>query len=94
MLAVTRDPFLVYSSNAFALLGLRSLYFLLAGAIERMRHLKPALAVILIFVAVKLLLHDIVHIPAGASLAGILGIVAAAVLASRLAPAKPMCSAG
>ena len=53
--AVTTDPFLVYTSNVFAILGLRSLYFLLAGALDKFYYLKPALAVILSFVGVKML---------------------------------------
>jgi tellurite resistance protein TerC len=64
VLAVTTDPFVVYTSNVFALLGMRALYFLLAGAAARLRYLRPGLAVILFAVAVKLLLADVVEFPA------------------------------
>jgi tellurite resistance protein TerC len=64
VLAITTDPFVVYASNVFALLGMRALYFLLAGAAGRLRYLPHGLAVILAGVAVKLLLSDIVHLPA------------------------------
>lgn len=94
VLAVTRNPFLVYSSNAFALLGMRSLYFLVAGALERLRFLQEALAAILIFVAAKMLLRDAVNIPSAASLLVILWILTVAILASWFAPAKPVRSTG
>ena len=57
--AVTRDPFLVYTSNVFALLGLRSLYFVLAGAIRELRFLRTGLGIMLLFVAAKMLLADV-----------------------------------
>ena len=66
--AVTRDPFLVYTSNVFALLGLRSLYFVLAGAIRDLRFLRTGLGIMLLLVAAKMLLADIVEIPAVVSL--------------------------
>ena len=65
ILAVTTDPFVVYTSNVFALLGMRALYFLLAGAAPRLRYLRPGLAVILAAVAVKLLLADVWELPPG-----------------------------
>jgi tellurite resistance protein TerC len=68
VLAVTRDPFLVYTSNVFAMLGLRSLYFLFAGAVERFRYLRYGLAAILLFVAGKMLLSDVVSVPTWVSL--------------------------
>jgi TerC family integral membrane protein len=74
--AVTQDPFLIYTSNIFAMLGLRSLYILLGGAISRLRYLRLGLAFILAFVGVKLLLGGVVEIPAWASLVIILGAVA------------------
>ncbi|MCW2932040.1 MAG: Integral rane protein TerC [Actinomycetia bacterium] len=64
VLAVTSDPFVVYSSNVFALLGMRALYFLLAGAAARLRYLRPGLAVILGAVAAKLLVADFYEFPA------------------------------
>ena len=65
VLAVTSDPFVVYSSNVFAVLGMRALYFLLAGAAARFRYLRPGLAVILGAVAAKLLLADVYELPPG-----------------------------
>ena len=88
VLGITRDPFLVYTSNVFAMLGLRSLYFLLAGVVERFRYLRPALAVILAFAAAKLLLADWLHISAEISLAVIASILGGALLASLIAPAS------
>jgi tellurite resistance protein TerC len=82
--AVTQDPFLVYTSNVFAILGLRSLYFLLAGAITRFYYLKAALAGILVFVGVKMLIADLFEIPVAVSLAVIAGFLVLAVLASLL----------
>jgi tellurite resistance protein TerC len=82
ILAVSREPFIVYSANVFALLGLRSLYFVLTGAKARFRYLKPALAAILIAAGVKMLLAQVVEIPIWLSLAVIVGILAAALGAS------------
>jgi tellurite resistance protein TerC len=85
--AVTDEPFIVFSSNAFAILGLRSLYFLLAGAVHRFQHLGKGLAAILVFVGVKMLLADVVHLPVAASLAVIATMLAVAVTASLRATA-------
>jgi tellurite resistance protein TerC len=82
--AVTDDPYIVFTSNIFAILGLRSLYFLLAGFVERFTYLKPSLAFILVFVGAKMAAVDVVKIPAGASLAVILGILATGVAASAV----------
>ena len=82
--AVTRDPFLVYTSNVFAILGLRSLYFLLAGVMHKFEYLKLGLAAILVFVGAKMALVDWVKIPAGISLSVIAAILAVAVGASLL----------
>jgi tellurite resistance protein TerC len=91
VLAVTTDPFIVYTSNVFALLGMRALYFLLAGAAHRVRYLRPGLAVILAAVAVKLLLADVWKLPswsAPAFIAAVLSVVAvASVLSGRRAAA-------
>ena len=86
VLAVTRDPFIVYTSNVFALLGLRSLYFVLSNAIRDLRYLRPGLAVMLVFVAAKMLVGDTFHVPALASLAVIAGIFGTAIAASWLFP--------
>jgi len=80
--AVTQDPFLVFSSNAFAILGLRSLYFLLAGVIDRFVYLKVGLAALLVVAGAKILLADIVAIPVWATLFVIVGILAVAIGAS------------
>jgi tellurite resistance protein TerC len=91
VLAVTTDPFIVYTSNVFALLGMRALYFLLAGAADRIRYLRPGLAVILAAVAVKLLLADVWELPAWSApafIAVVLSVVAvASVLSGRRAAA-------
>jgi tellurite resistance protein TerC len=63
ILAITSDPFLVFSSNIFAILGLRSMYFFLANMLEKFAHLEYSLIAILSFVGLKMLLHDFVEIP-------------------------------
>ncbi len=93
--AVTRDPFLVYTSNIFALLGLRSLYFLLAGVIRKLRFLRIGLAVMLLLAATKLLVGDVVQVPPLASLAAIVLIFGVSIAASLLFPGAvkaPSCS--
>ncbi len=82
--AVTRDPFLVYTSNVFAILGLRSLYFLLAGVMHKFHYLKLGLAAILVFVGVKMALVDWLKVPAGISLGVIATILGLAIVASLL----------
>jgi tellurite resistance protein TerC len=81
---VTREPFLVYSATALALLGLRSMYFLLAGARDRFVYLDLALAVILVFVGAKFLLTSLIEIPVGVSLLVIVAVMALAIAASLL----------
>ncbi|MDG0797760.1 TerC family protein [Pectobacterium punjabense] len=78
--AVTTDPFIVLTSNLFAILGLRAMYFLLAGVAERFSLLKYGLAVILIFIGIKMLLIDIFHIPVAVSL----GVVASILIITML----------
>jgi tellurite resistance protein TerC len=82
ILAVTRDPFIVYTSNIFAILGLRALYFALSGMIGRFEHLHYGLGAILVFVGIKMILSDIVHLPPLVSLAIILGILGISILTS------------
>ena len=82
VLAVTRDPFIVYTSNVFAIMGLRSLYYLLAGFLELFVHLKFGVSCILAYVGVKMLLVDIVHIPIYFSLGVIIGVLAISILTS------------
>ena len=92
--AVTREPFLVYTSNIFAMLGLRALYFLLAGVVDRFRYLRVGLAGILIFFGVRLLLSDLVHVPHWVSLSVIAAALTLSVIVSikrpvAAAPAHP-----
>ncbi len=84
--AVTQDAFVVFASNALAILGLRSLYFVLAGSLGRFRYLKPALAALLAFVAVKMLISSWIEIPIPLSLAAIAAILGVGALASWLRP--------
>jgi tellurite resistance protein TerC len=80
--AITRDPFLVYSSNVFAILGLRALFFVLAGMMDKFVYLKPGVAIILILVGLKMTLSHWVHLPTLVSLAAIVLILTAAILLS------------
>jgi tellurite resistance protein TerC len=84
--AVTTDPFLVFTSNIFAILGLRSLYFVLAGMADRFVYLKPGLGIVLLFVGGKLLLHGVVKLPSWLSLTVIVAVLAGAVLLSLRRP--------
>ncbi|HET9464607.1 MAG TPA: TerC family protein [Gemmatimonadales bacterium] len=77
--AITRDPFLVYSSNIFAILGLRAMFFVLAGMLDKFVYLKPGVAFILVFVGLKMTVSAWVHIPTSLSLAIIVVTLAAAV---------------
>ena len=88
VLAVSRDAFVVYTSNIFAVLGLRALYFVLAGALRSLRLLRPALAVILVLVGVKMLLSEVVEVPTEASLAVVAAILALATVGSLLFPER------
>jgi tellurite resistance protein TerC len=80
--AVTHDPFIVFTSNVFAILGLRSLYFALAGLMHKFRYLKSSLVYVLAFVGVKMMLAHHYKIPSHVSLAVIIGILAVGILAS------------
>lgn len=80
--AISKDPFIVFTSNAFAILGLRSLYFALAGIIHKFYYLKAGLSVILVFVGIKMLLIDIYKIPIGISLGFIALVVIISIYAS------------
>jgi len=85
--AVTLDPFLVFSSNVFAILGLRSMYFLLAGVIDKFHYLKLGLAVVLSFVGVKMLITFFhIEVPIGASLGVVASVLTVSVVASLLFP--------
>jgi tellurite resistance protein TerC len=80
--AVTNDPFIVYTSNVFAILGLRSLYFLLAGVVDKFYYLKLGLSVVLVFVGIKMVMVDFYKIPVGMSLGVIASILAISIIAS------------
>ena len=88
VLSITQDTFLVYSSNIFAIIGLRSLYFLLAGMAGKFPYLKYGISVILFFVGAKMLLSHWVHVPIVLSLGVIVGILALSIAASRVFPPK------
>jgi tellurite resistance protein TerC len=86
--AITRDPFIVYTSNICAILGLRSLYFLLANLIDRFIYLKTGLALVLAFVGIKMILADFVHIPNAASLGIIVLTLAVTITISMIVTKK------
>ena len=92
--AITQDPFIVLSSNVFAIVGLRALYFVLASAIEQFVYLKPAVATILIFVGLKMVASGWLHVSTIISLAVILGLLAGGVLGSIMAGRKTRPLAG
>ena len=80
--AVTRDPFIVYTSNVFAILGLRALYFLLANVMDKFQYLKLGLSAVLTFIGVKMVIVDLYHIPVGVSLGVVASILTISILAS------------
>jgi tellurite resistance protein TerC len=86
--AVSRDPFIVYTSNVCAILGLRSMYFLLANIVDRFPYLNVGLGFVLMFVGVKMILGDVYKIPIGVSLAVVALILAASIAASLIRPPK------
>ena len=88
VLAVSQETFIMVTSNIFAILGLRSIYFVLAGAMAKFEYLKIALAVLLILIGAKMILHDVVSIPDAYSLIGIAGIISVGVIASIIASRK------
>jgi tellurite resistance protein TerC len=88
VLAVTDDFIIVYTSNIFAIMGLRSLYFALSGIMGYFRFLKYALSVILVFVGTKMVIVDVYEVPIFVSLSVIIGMLAVAILASILFPSK------
>jgi tellurite resistance protein TerC len=92
VLAVTDDPFIAFTSNALALLGLRSLFFVLAGAVEKFRYLKVGLAGVLVFVGAKMTLASAVKIPPLISLAVVAAVLAASVIASLVRPGAEAAS--
>lgn len=88
VLAITRDGFIALTSNVFAILGLRSLYFALNGIMQLFRYLKIGLALILCFIGLKMLIESWVHVSIGVSLGVIAGVLTISVLASLLIPEK------
>jgi tellurite resistance protein TerC len=86
VLAITRDPFIVFTSNVFAILGLRSLYFALAGMMEIFHFLNYGLAIILAFIGVKMVASEWINIPIGVALGFVLGVLAISIAASLIFP--------
>jgi len=86
ILAITMDSFIVYTSNVFAILGLRALYFALAGIMQMFHYLSYGLATILVFVGLKMMIMDFYKLPIGISLGVVAGILAVSVIASLLHP--------
>jgi tellurite resistance protein TerC len=82
--AVTQDPFIVFTSNVFAILGLRSLYFLLAGVVDKFHYLKLGLSFVLVFVGIKMVIVDLYKIPVGVSLGVIAAILTTSIVASLI----------
>ncbi len=87
ILAITRDPFIVYTSNIFAILGLRALFFVLAGIMGLFRFLQVGLCVVLMFIGVKMLVSEFIHIPIALSLGVVGTVLVGSVIASLLFPA-------
>lgn len=86
--AITQDPFIVFTSNIFAILGLRSMYFLLADLVHRFVYLKTGLSLVLVFVGTKMLLIDIYKLPIAVSLGVVAALVVGSVVVSLLRPVK------
>jgi len=88
VLGISQDLFIVYTSNIFAILGLRALYFALSGVMQLFHYLKYALAIILGFIGLKMLIHDFLKIPIGIALGVVFGLLVLAVIASLIFPKK------
>ncbi len=88
ILAISDDYFIVYTSNVFAILGLRSLYFALAGILQIFHYLKYGMSVILVFIGLKMLVVDIIHIPIAIALGVVVSILVVSIIASILYPQK------
>ncbi len=88
VLAITLKPFIIYTSNVFAILGLRAMYFVLAGMMETFQYLHYGLSIVLIFVGAKMLASDFYHLPTEVALAVVVGVIGLSVLASVLRPEK------
>lgn len=94
VLAITRDPFIVYTSNMFAIMGLRSIYFALSGFAQKLHYLHYGLSAILVFLGVKMLLSSIYDLPTVLSLLIIAGLLGVAVIASLRRPPEVLVNAG
>jgi tellurite resistance protein TerC len=94
VLAVSRDVFVIYSSNVFAVIGLRAIYSLLSGVLAALRFLRPALALILVLVGAKMLLSSVVEVPTLLSLGVVGAILAGATVLSLLLPGAPAGGGG
>ena len=88
VLAISTDTMVIYTSNIFAVMGLRSLFFVIKGGMNSLAYLKYGLGAILLFVSMKLLLHEFVHIPIALSLGVIVGILLITIVASLLKSRK------
>ena len=88
VLVITRDPFIVITSNVFAILGLRALYFLIGGMMEKFHYLKPGLIVLLLFIGTKMIISEFYHIPTVTSLIFVFVILATVIVASLLRKPK------
>jgi tellurite resistance protein TerC len=86
VLAITLNPFIVYTSNVFAILGLRSMYFMLAGIMDLFHYLHYGLATVLIFVGLKMVVSNYYKIPTGLALGAVAGVLLISVIASLLHP--------
>ena len=89
VLALSSDLLVIYTSNIFAILGLRSLYFAIKGGLNSMKYLKYGLGVILLFIAAKLLLNEVIEIPIAASLGFIVAVLSVTIIASLMAKDRP-----
>jgi tellurite resistance protein TerC len=90
IIAITRDPFIVYTSNIFAILGLRALYFAIAGLVTLFRYFKYGLSIVLVFIGIKMLISDIYKIPTLIALAVVFSIITISIIASLLVPSPKL----
>jgi tellurite resistance protein TerC len=90
IIAITRDPFIVYTSNIFAILGLRALYFAIAGFVTLFRYFKYGLSIVLVFIGIKMLISDIYKIPTLIALAVVFSIITISIIASLLVPSPKL----
>lgn len=88
VLSVTRDPFVVFTSNVFALLGLRALYFALHGMVDRFRYLKPALSLLLVIIGLKIFASEFIEIPVWATLATTVAVIGSGIALSLALPRR------